>query len=98
MTLWAWTTRAPVRRTASPTSSGPEPAAQQPRGGAALESVDGVALEHLDVLAEVLADQPRQVLDRALLAAGDAVAVVEEQDHGGGRCGGTRGNLTDRPA
>ena len=61
---------------------GPEPAAQQPGGGAALGERGGVALEHLDVLAQVLADQPRQVLDRAFLPAGDPVAVVQEQDHG----------------
>ena len=61
---------------------GPEAAAQQPGGGAALGERGGVALEHLDVLAEVLTDQPREVLDRAFLAAGDAVAVVQEKDHG----------------
>ena len=64
---------------------GAEAAAQQPGGGAALRERGGVALEHLDVLAEVLADQPREVLDRALLPAGHAVAVVQEQDHAGER-------------
>ena len=58
-----------------------EPAAQQPRRGLAAGQRRGVVLEHLGVLAELLADQPREVLDRALLATGDAVAVVQEQDH-----------------
>jgi hypothetical protein len=40
-----------------------------------------VALEHLHLLPEVLADQPRQVLDGPLLATGQPVAVVQEQDH-----------------
>ena len=61
---------------------GPETAAQEPGGSAALGERGGVALEHLDVLAEVLADQPREVLDGAFLPTGDAVAVVQEQDHG----------------
>ena len=32
-------------------------------------------------LAEILADESREVLDHSLLAAGDAVAVVKEQHH-----------------
>ena len=43
-----------------------------------------VALEDLGVLAEVLADEPREVLDDAFLAAGHAVAVVQEEDHAAG--------------
>ena len=60
---------------------GPQAAAQQPGGGAALGERGGVALEDLDVLAEVLADQPREVIDRTFLPAGDAIAVVEEKNH-----------------
>ena len=42
-----------------------------------------VALEHGRRLAELGPDQPREVLDRALLPAGRAVAVVQEQDQRG---------------
>ena len=61
---------------------GGEPAPQQPLGRVALGERGGVALQHLDLLAEVLADQPRHVLDGALFASGHAVAVVQQQDHG----------------
>ena len=60
---------------------GRQAAPQQPARGAAVAERGGVALEHLGVLVEVLADQPREVLDRPLLPAGQAVAVVQEQDH-----------------
>ena len=39
-------------------------------------------LEDLDVLVEVLADQPRKILDRPLLPARMAIAVVQQEDHG----------------
>ena len=55
------------------------------RRGAPVAEHGRVALEHLRVLAEVLADQPREVLDGPLLAAGQAVAVVQQQDHGAAR-------------
>ena len=81
--LWACTTRAPraadgVRR--RPRARRP-PLQQPARRGAAAER-RRVALEHLRVLAEVLPDQPREVGDRALLAAREPVAVVQEEDHG----------------
>ena len=76
---------------------GPEAAAQEPGRRAARRQRRGVALEHLDVLAEVLADQPREVLDGAFLPAGDAVAVVQEQDHGARQSGGSWSNLPDSP-
>ena len=60
---------------------GRQAALQQPPHGAAAPERGGVALEHLDVLVEVLADQPREIGHRPLLAAGQAVAVVQEQDH-----------------
>ena len=60
------------------------PAAQEPRGGAARgRCVGAVALEELDLLAEVLAREPGEVADDALLPAGDAVAVVQDEDHAG---------------
>ena len=81
--LCACTTRAPVRRTASATSLGAQPAARAARAPPSRgPTVGRIALEHLDVLAQVLADQPREILDRPLLAARVAVAVVEQQDHG----------------
>ena len=61
-------------RVASPPRSRPRPRAPRP-------SAARVALEQLDLLAEVLAHEPGEVLDRALLAAGRAVAVVQEEDH-----------------
>ena len=71
--------------------SGAQPAAQHRRRGRAAAAERGrVALEHLGVLAQVLADQPREVLDRALLAAGGAVAVVQEQDHRRASTGASR--------
>ena len=48
----------------------------------ALDDADPDVRSVVDVLAEVLADQPREVLDGAFLPPGDAVAVVQEQDHG----------------
>jgi hypothetical protein len=39
----------------------------------------------LRLLAEVLADEPQEVVDDALLAARRAVAVVQEEDHRGGQ-------------
>ena len=67
--LWAWTTRAPVRRTASPTSSGRRPPRSSPRAACARAERPSRARA---------ARRPRrgargsasEVLDRALLAAG----------------------------
>ena len=59
----------------------PQPAPQQTGGGADLREHARVALEDLGVLAEVLADQPREVINRTFLPTGDAVAVVEEKNH-----------------
>ena len=58
-----------------------QPAAQEPGRRAAVAERGGVALEHLRVLAQVLADQPSQVGDGPLLTAREAVAVVQQQDH-----------------
>ena len=58
----------------------PQPAAQQPGGGAALRERAGVALEDLDVLAKVLTDQPGEVINRTFLPARDAVAIVEQKN------------------
>ena len=63
---------------------GREPAAQQRHRGARAPQRGAVALEQLGLLAQVLAHEPQEVLDRALLAAGGAVAVVQEEDHGCG--------------
>ena len=60
----------------------PQPAAQQADRGVARGDLGRAALEHLDLLAQVLADQPLQILDRPLLPARMAIAVVQQQDHG----------------
>ena len=62
---------------------GVAPAAQEPRGGTGAAVVGAVALEELDLLAEVLAREPGEVADDALLPARDAVAVVQDEDHAG---------------
>ena len=83
--LCALTARAPVRRTAAATSSGARPPRSSATAARERPSVGAVALEQLDLLAQVLAHEPQEVLDRALLAARDAVAVVQEEDHGRGK-------------
>ena len=60
---------------------GVEPAAQQTARGGAPRERRAAALEHLDVLAERLRQQRREVLDDPLLAPERAVAVVEQEDH-----------------
>ena len=40
-----------------------------------------VALQHLGLLGELGTDQPGQVRDRALLAAGHPIPVVQQEDH-----------------
>ena len=57
-------------------------AGEQAARGLPVRDAGGVALEHLDVLVQVLADQPREILDRPLLPARVAIAVVQQQDHG----------------
>ena len=59
----------------------PQAAAQHPAGGARTAQRRRVAREHLDLLAEMLANEPGEVLDGALLAAAGAVSIVQEQDH-----------------
>ncbi len=62
---------------------GVAPAAQEPGGGTGAAVVGAVALEELHLLAEVLAREPGEVADDALLPARDAVAVVQDEDHAG---------------
>ena len=64
---------------------GREPAAQQRARRPRAPEHGRVALEQLDLLAEVLAHQPHEVLHGALLAARDPVAVVQEEDHAPGK-------------
>jgi hypothetical protein len=64
---------------------GVQAAAQQRHRRARAPERRAVAFEQLRLLAQVLAHQPQEVLDRALLAAGDPVAVVQEEDHGCGQ-------------
>jgi hypothetical protein len=40
-----------------------------------------IALKQLGLLAQVSAHQPEEVVDRLLLAAGGAIAMVQEEDH-----------------
>jgi len=58
-----------------------QPAPQQPGGGPRPAEAGAVALEHRHRPAEVLAHEPLQVLDHPFLAAGGAVAVMNQQDH-----------------
>jgi hypothetical protein len=60
-----------------------EPAEQQTARRVAPRERGRVALQDLGLLAQLAADQPRQVLDRPLLPAGDAIAVVQQEDHRG---------------
>ena len=82
MRLCAWTIRAPVRRTAVADLLGSQAAAQQPGGGAARGRAPRCRAR------AARASSPRcsrtshsEVVDDALLAAGRAVAVVQEEDH-----------------
>ena len=88
--MWAWTTRAPVRRTACATSSGVEAAAQHPGRRPGPAEQRRVTLEQLSVLAEPVAHEPHEILDRSFLAPRRPVARVEEEDHAA--------NLDSRPA
>ena len=56
-------------------------AAQQPQRRLRPPGRRRVAGQQLGALAEVLTDEPQQILHHALLATGGAVAVMEEQDH-----------------
>ena len=60
---------------------GVQPAAQQARGRAPSPQRRRGAGKQLRPLAEALAHQPNQVVHHALLAAGGAIAVVQEQHH-----------------
>jgi hypothetical protein len=64
---------------------GCQTAAQQAGRGACAAEQRRVALEQLDLAAQVLGHQPAQVGHGPLLAAGRAVAVVQEQDHREGK-------------
>ena len=64
---------------------GRQAAAQQGDRRARAPERRAVARQQLDLLAQVLAREPQEVLDRALLAPRDAVAVVQEEDHGRGK-------------
>ena len=61
--------------------AGAETAAQQTRGRARRADLGGVARKQLRRLPHPLADDCEQLLDHALLAAGGAIAVVQEEDH-----------------
>ena len=65
----------------APDLVGVEPATQQAERGTSAAELLGGACEQLDRFAEALAHEPQQVLDDALLAAGRAVAVVQEENH-----------------
>ena len=70
-----------MRSTASATSDGASPPRSRPRAASRGGEPRGVACEDLDVLAQLGADQPREVLDGPFLPAGDAIAVVQQEDH-----------------
>ena len=79
--LWACTMRAPLCAHGGGDLLGRQAAAEQPGRGARAADRRAVARQQPRVLAEVLAHEPEQVLDDALLAARRAVAVVQEEDH-----------------
>ena len=85
LTLWALTDARAGAAHRGGDVVGRQAAAQQRDRRARAPQRRAVALEQLGLLAEVLAQQPQEVLDRALLAARDAVAVVQEEDHGRGK-------------
>ncbi len=58
-----------------------QPTAQQADRRIASADLRRRALQQLHRLAQPLADEPHEVFHDALLAAGRAVAVVQEQDH-----------------
>ena len=60
---------------------GPYPAPQQSGPRRRTRKRARAAREQLRRLAQLLAHEPHQVLHNALLAAGRAIAVVQEQDH-----------------
>jgi hypothetical protein len=60
-----------------------QPSAQQSKRGPAGTQSGRVALQELRGLAEVLSDEPHQVLHHPLLPTSCAIAVVQEQDHAG---------------
>ena len=70
-----------VRLTASRDLFGVQPAADEPERRVLRADRGRIALEHLHVLVQMLADEPLQVRDRPFLPADMAIAVVEEQDH-----------------
>jgi hypothetical protein len=62
-----------------------QPSSQQSQSGTDGPLLRGVAREQLGGLANVLANEPHQILDDPLLATRRSIAVVEEQDHGAGK-------------
>ena len=70
----------PSRRTAAATESGCRPPREQAERSARRARGAPSRARAPRLLAELAPDQPREVLDRALLAAGHAVAVVQEED------------------
>ena len=63
----------------APTSSGASPPRSSPSAARRAAERRRVALQHLGLLAQLGADQPREVLDRPLLPARHAVAVVSRR-------------------
>ena len=72
--LWACTTRAPLSRTGAGDVAGLQSPAQQPGRRSTAPERGRVSLQQLGGLVQVLAHEPLQILDGALLAAGGAVA------------------------
>ena len=84
--MWAWTT--PRAVCGAPPRRRPRARARRAAGrgrGASAPQDRAVAVEQLRLLAQVLAHEPQQIVDDALLAAGRAVAVVQEEDHEQGK-------------
>jgi hypothetical protein len=55
--------------------------AEQAGGGGARAGLVGVAREQLHALTEVIAHEREQVLHGALLAAREAIAMMQKEDH-----------------
>ena len=57
---------------------------QQARGRTRVSQAGGVACQELGVFPQTRAHQPHEIVDRLLLAAGGAIAMVQKEDHGFG--------------
>ena len=60
---------------------GVEATAHEARGRARPADPGRIALQQLGILAQLVAHEPEEIVDRLLLAAGGSIAMVQEEDH-----------------